>query len=88
MNTHDPRDPEIRQPEPMFTPPTAEQWDRLMAMDAILAQVQRHGAATVMGWITDNADGPDGVYGLVDVYGRDRVRRWIRIAANLTGEDI
>jgi hypothetical protein len=53
MNT-DPRDPDVRatRAEP-FIPPTAEQWERLTAMDAILSQVQRHGAETVMGWITD-----------------------------------
>jgi hypothetical protein len=87
MNT-DPRDPGVRatRAEP-FIPPSAEQWERLTAMDAILAQVQRHGAETVMGWITDG-QGPDWVYGFIDRWGRDRIVRWTRMAANLVGEDV
>ena len=86
MNLHDPRDPEVI--VPTFDPPTVEEWERLMAMDAILALVQRHGALTVMGWVTDNRDGPDGLYGLIDQYGRDRAGRWVRMAAHITGQDV
>jgi hypothetical protein len=57
-------------------------------MDAILALVQRHGASTVMGWVIDNANGPDGLYGLIDKYGRDRAIRWVRIAAHIAGQDV
>jgi len=84
---HDPRDPQIGA-APTFDPPTPEQWERLMAMDAILALVQRHDAQTVMGWVTDTGHGPDGLYGLIDQYGRDRVVRWVRMASHITGEEV
>jgi hypothetical protein len=83
---HDPRDPPIV--SPTVEQPTPEQWERLVAMDAILALVQRHGASTVMGWVIDNANGPDGLYGLIDKYGRDRAIRWVRLAAHIAGQDV
>ena len=83
---HDPRDPPIvTAPTPQ---PTAEQWERLVAMDAIYVLVKRNGASTVMGWVTDNSHGPDGLYGLIDKYGRERAVRWVRMAAHITGEEV
>lgn len=52
----DPRDPEVRDKyEPVFTPPTEADWQRLEATDAIWRLMDLYGAKRVARWVRNLA---------------------------------